>query len=209
MVTVSDMIGKRNLPATSAGTILNIQKDTGVKLAATGIEWDAVVGGASVDVDVWMLLLGANGQCLGPAYFVFYNNRFAPGNCAYVTEDNRTGADDANKTSNSDGYDELAVVTFGELPAEVASVVVGVSIDHTAASVAGQTFAVAKNARAIVYDFESKKVLAKCDMSTNMIQFDAIVLGKYNKTAQGFNFESVMKGYSNGIVGAIGEYGLR
>jgi stress response protein SCP2 len=209
MVTVSDMIGKRNLPATPSGTVLNIQKDTGVKVAATGIEWDAVVGGASVDVDVWMLLLGANGQCLGAPYFVFYNNRFAPGNCAYVTEDNRTGADDVNKSSNSDGYDELAVVTFGELPAEVSSVIVGVSIDHTAATVGGQTFAVAKNARAIVYDLESKKVLAKCDMSTNMTQYDAIVLGKYNKTPQGFNFESIMKGYSNGIVGAIGEYGLR
>jgi len=209
MVTVSDMIGKRNLPATPSGTVLNIQKDTGVKVAATGIEWDAVFGGASVDVDVWMLLLGANGQCLGAPYFVFYNNRFAPGNCAYVTEDNRTGADDAKKSTNSDGYDELAVVTFAELPADVASIVVGVSIDHTAATVAGQTFAVAQNARAIVYDLESKKVLAKCDMSTNMTQFDAIVLGKYNKTPNGFNFESVMKGYTHGIVGAISEYGLR
>lgn len=205
---VSDMIGKANLPATPAGTVLNIQKDTGVKTIATGIEWDSTPGAPKVDVDVWMILLDRNGKAVGNDYFVFYNHRFAPFNCAYVTEDNRDGGDTADKATKSDGYDELAVVNFDELPAVVESVIVGVSIDHSAASIQGQTFANAKNARAIIYDLTSKRVLAKCDMSANMGTFDAIILGKYARGPAGFTFESLMKGVTGGIMQAIMPYGL-
>lgn len=216
MVMVHDMIGKANLPATPAGIVLNIQKDSGVKTVACGIEWDSVPGAPKVDVDVWQILLGANGQIPPevnqdgyPVYFTFYRNRFAPGNCAYVTEDNRSGADTVDKATKSDNYDELAVVNFDELPANVTSVVVGVSIDHTASPVPNQKFQDAKNARAIIYDLISKRVLAKCDMSTNMTQFDAIILGKYVRSQNGFIFESIMQGYTTGIQGAIRPYGLQ
>jgi tellurium resistance protein TerD len=207
MVTVSDMIGKANLPATAAGTVLHIQKDSGVKTIAGGIEWDSNTG-PRVDVDIWMLLLGANGQVIDNNHFIFYNNRFAPGNVAYVTEDNRDGSDTADKATKSDGYDELAVVNFDELPSSIVSVIVGVSIDHTAAPVQGQTFKDTKNARCIIYDLTSKKVLAKCDMSANMGNFDAIVLGKYARGPTGFTFESIMKGTAGGIMDAIRPYGL-
>lgn len=209
MVMVSDMIGKNNLPATPVGIALNIQKDTGVKTIACGIEWDSTPGAAKVDTDVWLVLLGADGKVLGNGYFIFYNNRFAPSNVAYVTEDNRDGSDTADKATKSDGYDELAVVNFDELPANVASIAVGVSIDHTAATVQGQKFADAKNARAIIYDLVSKRVLAKCDMYTDMKQYDAIILGKYIRTPQGFTFTSIMEGHTDGIMGAIRQFGLQ
>lgn len=209
MVTVSDIIGKNTLPATPANTILNIQKDAGVKTAAAGIEWDKIPGSQSVDVDIWMILIGANGMAPSNGHFVFYNNPFGPLNCCYVTKDNRDGSDSANKATETDGYDELAVVTFSEIPQDVTSVILGVSIDHSAAPVQGQTFASAANARAIVYDMVSKRVLAKCDLSKDMAQYDGVILGKYVRGASGFTFETILTGVKTGIMGAIAPYGVR
>lgn len=208
MVKVSDVIGKNAMPATAAGTRIDIQKDSGVKTIAGGIEWDTVPNAPKVDLDIWMLLLGADKQVIGLPYIVWYKNKTAPGGSAYVTEDNRDGADKANKATLTDNYDELAVVDFDDLPQNVASIAIGVSIDHTAALVPAQTFKNAPNAKCIIYDFITKRVLAKCEMTSAMGECDAVIIGEYVRTPSGFTFESIMRQHTDGILGAMKAYGI-
>lgn len=208
MVKVSDVIGKDAMPSTPVGVVLNIQKNTGVKTIAAGIEWDAVKDAPSIDLDIWLLLLNSNGVVDSVSNIVYYKNRSAPNGCAYVTEDNRDGSDKANKATLVDDYDEIAVVNFDELPQTVSAVIVGVSIDHTAAVVPAQKFENAPNAKCIVYDFASKSILAKCQLTSEMNNFDAVIIGKYARSPDGFTFESIMKPHSDGILGAMKPYGI-
>ncbi len=90
-----------------------VSLDKSMTHALVGLGWDTnrYDGGQDFDLDAAAFLLGANGKVLSDEDFIFYNNLESKTGAVKHTGDNLTGA--------GDGDDEVILIDFPKVPAEV------------------------------------------------------------------------------------------
>ena len=104
-----------------------VSLDKSMTHALVGLGWDTnrYDGGQDFDLDAAAFLLGANGKVLSDEDFIFYNNLESKTGAVKHTGDNLTGA--------GDGDDEVILIDFPKVPAEVQKIAITVTIHEATA----------------------------------------------------------------------------
>ena len=99
-----------------------VSLDKGIVKALIGLGWDTnkYDGGYDFDLDAAAFLLGENGKVTCDEDFIFYNNLKSRNEAVVHTGDNRTG--------DGDGDDEVIMIDFSKIPANISKIAITVTI---------------------------------------------------------------------------------
>ncbi|NGZ27226.1 MAG: TerD family protein [Magnetococcales bacterium] len=155
-----------------------------------GLGWDVRrTDGAAFDIDASIFILNDQGKVRSDSDFIFYNNRKSTcGNVEHLG-DNRTG--------EGEGDDEQVRIKLIALAADVAKVVVSVTI-HDADS-RKQNFGQIQNAFIRVVNTADNSELARYDLSEDYSTETAVIFGEIYRNAGEWKFRAVGQGYAGGL----------
>lgn len=189
---------------------INLQKgqrvslDDSLTLALVGLGWDTnrYDGGYDFDLDASVFLLGENGKLQRDEDFIFYNNLHSRNDAVIHTGDNLTG--------EGEGDDEVILIDFSKIPADIKKLAICVSIHE--ADVRRQNFGQVSNAyirlarMADAYDREGETVL-KYDLEEEFSIETALVVAEiYNRNGV-WRFNAVASGYKGGLAAIVRAFG--
>jgi len=189
---------------------INLQKgqrvslDNSLKLALVGLGWDTnrYDGGYDFDLDASVFLLGADGRLQRDEDFIFYNNLRSRNDAVIHTGDNLTG--------EGEGDDEVILIDFSKIPADIQKLAICVSIHE--ADVRRQNFGQVSNAyiriarMADAYDMDGETVL-KFDLEEEFSIETALVVAEIYNRGGVWRFNAVASGYQGGLAAIIRSYG--
>lgn len=161
-----------------------------------GLGWDVnAFAGGDVDLDAAALMLGANGKVRSDADFIFYNQLAST--CGSVTHlgDNLTGA--------GDGDDEEVVVILNQVPADVETIRIAVTI-HTV----GANFGQVRNAFVRLVNNETNEEIVRYDLSEDYSIENAMVFAELYRHGGEWKFRAVGQGYADGLAGVARDAGV-
>lgn len=173
--------------------------------ALVGLGWDTnrYDGGYDFDLDAAAFLLDANGKVLSDEDFIFYNNLESKTKAVKHTGDNLTGA--------GDGDDEVILIDFPKVPAEVQKIAITVTIHDAIAR--QQNFGQVSNAYVRV-----AKMANENDMNgENALRFDlvedfsvetAIVVCEIYRNGADWKFNAVGAGFQGGLEALCRNFGV-
>lgn len=178
--------------------------DNSMKLALVGLGWDTnrYDGGADFDLDASAFLLGENGKLKRDEDFIFYNNLNSRDDAVIHTGDNLTG--------DGDGDDEVIMINFEKMPADVHKVAIVVTIHEAEAR--RQNFGQVSNAYIRIakcsdeFDTIGEEVL-KFDLEEEFSIETALVVAEIYKRNGEWRFNAVAAGYQGGLETIIGSFG--
>ena len=166
---------------------------------SVGLGWDVrTTSGVDFDLDASALLCNDAGKVVSDSHFVFFNNLTSPDGSVEHTGDNLTG--------EGEGDDESINVNLAKVPAEVAKIVIPVSIYD--AETRRQTFGQVTNAFMRVVDRVSGEELARYDLTEDASSETAMIFGELYRRDGEWKFRAVGQGYSNGLAGIARDYGV-
>ena len=189
---------------------INLQKgqrvslDDSLTLALVGLGWDTnrYDGGYDFDLDASVFMLGENGKLQRDEDFIFYNNLHSRNDAVIHTGDNLTG--------EGEGDDEVILIDFSKIPADIKKLAICVSIHE--ADVRRQNFGQVSNAyirlarMADAYDREGETVL-KYDLEEEFSIETALVVAEiYNRNGV-WRFNAVASGYKGGLAAIVRAFG--
>ena len=182
-----------------------VSLDKGIVKALIGLGWDTnrYDGGFDFDLDAAAFLLGENGKVSSDDDFIFYNNLTSRGEAVTHTGDNLTG--------EGDGDDEVILIDFSKMPANVAKIALTVTI-HDAIN-RKQNFGQVSNAYVRV-----AKMASDSDMTgEEVLRFDlveefsvetAIVVCEIYRYGNDWKFGAVAAGYQGGLEALCRSFGV-
>lgn len=188
-----------SLSLSKGGNLSLSKSDPGLVKAMIGLGWDArSTAGDDFDLDASALLIGANGKVRSDADFVFYNQmRDADGSVTHQG-DNRTG--------EGDGDDEQILIDLSRVPADVAKIVIAVSIHE--ADARRQNFGQVRNAFCRVINAESDQEIVRFDLSEDYSSETAMLFAELYRYNTEWKFRAVGQGYASGIAGVARDFGV-
>lgn len=185
----------------SKGGKVDLTKEAGGTLAKVRVAlgWDVRrTDGQPYDLDASVIGCGLDGFSLGSAWFVFYNNPQAPNKAVVHQGDNLTGS--------GSGDDEQIVVDLAGLPADVAELVVAVTI-HEARQRGNQSFGLVENAYVRVVDESTGTELARYDLTEDTdAGVNSLVFGKLYRRSDAWNFRAIGDGFTEELQGLVNAY---
>ncbi|MBF0308668.1 MAG: TerD family protein [Magnetococcales bacterium] len=184
----------------SKGGNVSLSKEApGLKEIMIGLGWDVrKTDGAAFDIDASAFVLNEQGKVRTDTDFIFYNNRKSPcGNIEHMG-DNRTGA--------GEGDDEQVRVNLASLPADIAKIVVCVTI-HDAES-RKQNFGQIQNAFIRVCNNADNAVIVRYDLSEDYSTETAMLFGEVYRSGADWKFRAVGQGYAGGLAAMARQYGV-
>jgi len=178
--------------------------DRAMTMARVALGWDTnkYDGGQDFDLDVSCFMLGENGKVNRDEDFIFYNNLRGRNDSVVHTGDNLTGA--------GEGDDEVILVHFSKVPADIKKIVFCVTIHE--AEQRRQNFGQVSNAYVRVDKIENEN-----DAGTAALQFDlvedfstetALVICEIYQHGSEWKFNAVAAGYEGGLSALCRSYGL-
>ncbi len=181
-----------------------VSLDSSMKLALVGLGWDTnkFTGGGDFDLDASAFLLNEEGKLIRDEDFIFYNNLESTTKAVVHQGDNRTGA--------GDGDDEVIMVDFTKIPADVSKIAIVVTIHDAKAR--GQNFGQVSNAYIRIlkmqdeFDCIGEQVL-KFDLEEEFSIETALVVAEIYKKNGEWKFNAVAAGYSDGLAGVCRAFG--
>lgn len=182
-----------------------VSLDKNMSMALVGLGWDTnkYDGGADFDLDASAFLLGANGKVRKDADFIFYGNLESSDGSVRHTGDNLTG--------EGDGDDEVLVINFSKVPADVQKIAITVTIYD--AQVRGQNFGQVSNAYVRVArmanenDMTGSEVL-KFDLVEEFSVETALVVCEIYRNGNDWKFNAVGAGYQGGLEALCRSFGV-
>ena len=104
------------------GERVNLEK--GMTMALVGLGWDVnqYDGAADFDLDASAFMLGKNGKVRKDEDFIFYGNLKSADGSVRHTGDNLTG--------EGDGDDEVLIIDFTKVPADVEKIAIKIGRAH-------------------------------------------------------------------------------
>lgn len=183
------------------GQNASLTKDNpGLRSVRIGLGWEVrATAGVDFDLDSSIFLLGENGKVRSDADFIFYNNLRSTCGSVVHTGDNRTGA--------GDGDDEIVEVHFDRVPADVARVIVAVSIDQGVER--RQNFGQVRNAFIRVLDLQGGQELVRFDLTEDYSTETAMLFGElYKHNGTEWKFRALGQGYPGGLADLARAHGL-
>ncbi|MEO6502081.1 MAG: TerD family protein [Jatrophihabitantaceae bacterium] len=181
------------------GNVSLTKQAPGLSAVLVGLGWDErTTSGQAFDLDASALMLTSAGRILSDSHFVFFNNLASPDGSVEHTGDNLTG--------EGEGDDEQIKVDLSRVPAEVDRIVFPVSIYD--ADSRGQNFGQVRNAFIRVVNQADGVELARYDLSEDASGETAMIFGELYRRAGDWKFRAVGQGYSSGLAGIAGDYGV-
>lgn len=170
---------------------IDLTKDNaGLKKVTVGLGWDVNSnGGAEFDLDACAVTLDKDGKSTGTP--IYFGNLTGAG--IKHTGDNLTG--------EGDGDDEQIIVNLNEVPENVETIVVGVSI-YQAAQRGGQTFGRVNNSFIRLVNSDTNEELAKYDLNEDYSSYATVEMGKLYRHNGEWKFQAL----GNGVTGEMGEF---
>ena len=182
-----------------------VSLDKSMTMALVGLGWDTnrYEGGADFDLDASAFLLGANGKVRRDEDFIFYGNLKSKDGSVRHTGDNLTG--------EGDGDDEVLIIDFAKVPADIQKIAITVTIYD--AQVRRQNFGQVSNAYVRVArmagpeDMVGSEVL-KFDLMEEFSIETALVVCEIYRHNGDWKFNAVGAGYQGGLEALCRSYGV-
>lgn len=183
----------------SKGNNLSLTKTSpGLTIATVGLGWDPrTTVGQQFDLDASAILVAANGKIRSDADFIFYNQMSTPDGSVVHQGDNRTGA--------GDGDDEQIVIDLRTVAADVARIVIAVSI-HDADN-RRQNFGQVRAAFCRVMDQDQEEIV-RYDLTEDASQETAMLFAEIYRNGAEWKFRAVGQGYTSGLAGIANDFGV-
>lgn len=165
-----------------------------------GLGWDtnATDTGGDFDLDVSLFLVGANEKLVSDKHFIFYNNLISPDpdQSIKLLGDNRTG--------EGEGDDEGLIVDLRKIPADVAKIVITVTIHE--ADKRHQNFGQVTNAYIRLVDVQTKEEVLRYDLTEDFSVETAVIMAElYNKDSE-WRINAVGSGFEGGLQALLNKY---
>ncbi|MBZ9559132.1 MULTISPECIES: TerD family protein [Modicisalibacter] len=186
----------------SKGSRINLSKEApGATKFTLGMGWDTrITDGADFDLDASALLLDANDQPVGgTSSLVFYGQLASPCGGVASSGDNRTG--------EGDGDDETITVDLTQLNADIAKIVLVVTIHE--ADARGQNFGMVNNAFVRILKDGNDEPVARYDLSEDYSTETAVIFGELYKKDGDWRFAAKGDGFAGGLAAFLKGYGLQ
>lgn len=188
---------------------INLQKGQRISLEKTapglvaafiGLGWDVnkTDTGTDFDLDVSVFMLGDNEKLLSDQHFIFYNNLTSPDPDASVKllGDNRTG--------EGDGDDEGLILDFRKIPADVAEIVITVTIYE--AEKRNQNFGQVDNAYVRLVNVETKDEVLRYELHEDFSVETAVIMASLYRYHEEWKLNAVGSGYQGGLQALLNRY---
>lgn len=184
----------------SKGGNVSLSKEApGLKGVVIGLGWDArSTDGQGFDLDAVAFLVNTAGKVRGDNDFIFYNNKVGADGAVQHAGDNTTG--------EGDGDDEKIMVNLQGVPADVAKIVVAVTIHE--ADQRGQNFGQVSNAFMRVCNAEGGTEIARYDLSEDASTETAMVFGEIYRHNAEWKFRAIGQGFAGGLGPLAQGYGV-
>ena len=182
-----------------------VSLDKTMTMALVGLGWDVnqYDGGADFDLEACAFVLGANGKVRCDEDFIFYNNLESKDGAIRHTGDNLTG--------EGDGDDEVLIIDFTKIPADVQKIAITVTIHEAQAR--RQNFGQVSNAYVRVARMAGPEDM----VGTEVLKFDlmeefsietALVVCEIYRNGADWKFNAVGAGYQGGLEALCKSYGV-
>ncbi len=171
----------------------------GIKNVLIGLGWDERASdGAEYDLDASVFMLSGSGKVRSDQDFIFYGQITSSCGSVKHTGDERTGG--------SEGDDEAIKVDLANVPQDVQSIAVTVTIHD--AEVLNQNFGMVSNAFVRIVDEDAGIEVCRYDLSEDYSIETAIIFAElYRKTGE-WKFRAVGQGYRGGLGALCNQYGV-
>jgi tellurium resistance protein TerD len=183
----------------SKGSNLSLTKESpGLTVATVGLGWDPrTTAGVQFDLDASAILVAENGKIRSDADFIFYNQMSTPDGSVVHQGDNRTG--------EGDGDDEQIAIDLRLVAADVARVVIVVSI-HDADN-RRQNFGQVRDAFCRVLDQDGNEIV-RFDLTEDASRETAMIFAEIYRHGAEWKFRAVGQGYETGLAGIATDFGV-
>lgn len=165
-----------------------------------GLGWDINVTdtGADFDIDASLFMLGSNEKLISDEHFIFYNNRNSPDPEQSVQQrgDNLTGA--------GEGDDEIIDINLKTVPANVAKMVIAVTIHE--AEQRKQNFGQVQNAFVRIVNGADEKELIRYDLTEDFSTETALIMAELYRKDGEWRMNAVGAGYQGGLQALLDRY---
>lgn len=184
----------------SKGGNVSLTKEApGLTNVVIGLGWDArSTDGAAFDLDGSAYLLAENGKVRSDADFIFYNNTKSAEGSVQHTGDNTTG--------EGEGDDEALTVDLANVPADVAKIVVAVTIHE--ADTRNQNFGMVSNAFMRVVNAANDSEIARYDLSEDASIETAMIFGEVYRHNAEWKFRAIGQGFAGGLQPLAASFGV-
>jgi tellurium resistance protein TerD len=164
-----------------------------------GLGWDAnSMNGNEFDLDASAFMLNSDNKIISDSHFIFYSQLLSPCRSIEHTGDNLTG--------DGDGDDESIKVALNSVPAEVAKIVIGVTIHDAEAR--RQNFGQVSNAFMRVVDENNNQEVVRYDLSEDYSSETALIFGELYRRKGEWKFKAIGQGYSGGLHAMAINFGI-
>lgn len=182
-----------------------VSLDKNMTMAMVGLGWDTnrYDGGADFDLDACAFMLGANGKVRKDEDFIFYGNLQSMDGSIRHMGDNLTG--------DGDGDDEVIVIDFTKVPADVQKIAITVTIYD--APIRRQNFGQVSNAYVRVARMANENDMAgtevlKFDLAEEFSVETALVVCEIYRHNGDWKFNAVGAGYQGGLEALCRSFGV-
>ena len=165
-----------------------------------GLGWDINVTdtGGDFDIDGSIFLVDSNEKLISDKHFIFYNNLKSPDPDQSIQQrgDNRTGA--------GEGDDEIIDVNLKTVPAEIAKVVLTVTIHE--AEKRQQNFGQVSNAFVRIVNCENEEEIIRYDLTEDFSVETALIMAELYRKDGEWRMNAVGAGYEGGLPALVERY---
>lgn len=165
-----------------------------------GLGWDvkATDTGYDFDLDSSVFMLGTNEKLISDNHFIFYNNLTSPDPDKSLQHmgDNLTGA--------GEGDDEVIKVNLKKLPADVAKIVVTVTIHG--AQQRGQNFGQVRNAFVRIVNAQTKQEAIRYELVEDYSIETALIMAELYRKDGEWRLNAVGAAYQGGLKALLDRY---
>lgn len=181
------------------GNISLSKTDPQLKNLHVGLSWDArSTDGSDFDLDASVFMVKDDNKVRGDQDFIFYNQLKSSCGSVEHTGDNRTG--------DGDGDDEVIHIALDKIPAEIAKIVVAVTIHD--AETRRQNFGQVRNAAIRLVNKDTNLEVTRYDLSEDASTETAMVFGEIYRHGGEWKFRAVGQGYAGGLRALAIQHGV-
>jgi len=170
---------------------ISINKEQpGLNNIVAGLGWDpAVVNGHSVDLDLSLFMLGADGKLVSDEYFIFYNNPVSPDASTSYPGDSRGG--------EGDGDDEVILIDLARIAAPVEFLYFAVTIDQSEER--GHNFGHVQNSYINIRNAADNSILCQYQLKENFTNEDSLIIAAISRNGGDWHVEALGQAFSGGL----------
>lgn len=170
---------------------LSLEKNKpGLSNIIAGLGWDtATINGYSVDLDLSLFMMGANGKLVGESFFIFYNNSSSPDGSTVYPGDNRSG--------QGEGDDEIIKIDLNKMDDRVEFLYFAVTIDQSEER--GHHFGHVKNAYINIRNASDNAVLCQYQLNEHFNNEDSLIIATISRNGGLWDVEALGQAFSGGL----------